>query len=143
MVLKKKKKNLRMNSKRPELVPTMNLKGRQDYMDTGYIDGIYDEKGREVMRPLTDKEKDFLAQFYKETVNADKRNNKHYHTEEEWKDIYDGNNARNRCLLNHAKKRFILDSFTTKDGDKKFVKEIGDLDMELQIINGERDKKED
>ena len=30
-----------------------------------------------------------------------------------------------------------------KDGDKKFVKEIGDLDMELQIINGERDKKED
>lgn len=122
---------------RPELKPTMNLKGRQDYMDVEYVDGVYDKHGNQVIRKLTDDEKDFLAQFYKERLNADRSNSEHYHTDEEWKEIYKENNARNRCLLNKTKKMGTLDSFDVKTSDKRFVKEIGDSDLELMIIHNE------
>jgi len=135
----KKKKSVRNSKKRPELDPTMNLKGRQDYMDTDYINGVYDKDGNELIRPMTSKEKDFLAQFYKETLNADNRNSKFYSTEEEWKDIYGENNARNRCLLNQSKKMGKLDRFSIKDSDKKFIKELGDYDAELLNVEQEVD----
>jgi hypothetical protein len=114
---------------------TMNLKARQDYMDVDYVNGVYDDKGREVMRKMTDQEKDWLAQFYKEWLNADRSDSKLYSSDEEWKDIYGENNARNRCILNKAKKMGKLDSFDTKSSDKRFVKEIGDSDLELMITH--------
>lgn len=39
-------------------------------MDTEYINGVRNEDGELVMRPLTDEEKEFLNKFYQETVNA-------------------------------------------------------------------------
>lgn len=139
-IKKSKKKSVRSGMKRPELNPKMNLKGRQDYMDVDYVDGVFDNNGNELMRGLTDKEKDWLAQFYKEWLNADKTKSKLYKKKDQWKEIYSENNARNRCLLNRSKKMGKLDSYNTKDSDKKFVKEIGDLDLELQVLSGEKDK---
>ena len=143
MATKKLKKKTKRNSmKRPELSPNMNLKGRQDYMDTEYANGVYDNTGKELIRALTEKEKDWLAQFYKEWLNADKTNSKLYKKKDQWKEIYGENNARNRCLLNRSKKMGRLDRFDTKDSDKRFVKEIGDYDMELQVISGDKDSEE-
>ena len=131
---KKKKQTLRGKTKYPELKPNLNLKGRQDYMDTGYVNGVKDEKGNTVMRALNDEEKQFLAQFYKEWLNADPRDAKLYSEKEEWKSIFDENNARNRCLLNYAKKTNNLHTFDAKKGDRKFVKELGDYDLELMNL---------
>lgn len=43
---------------------------RQDYIETDYINGAYDSKGRRVIRPLNEEEKEFLNSFYEEVVNA-------------------------------------------------------------------------
>lgn len=40
---------------------------RQDYIETDYINGLYDENGNELIRPLTKEEKEWLSQFYAET----------------------------------------------------------------------------
>lgn len=104
-------------------------------MDTEYINGVVDTDGVRVMRPMTDDEKAWLAQFYKEWLNADGRDPKLYTKDEDWKRIYGENNSRNRCLYNYAKKMGILKTFSAKKGDKKFVKELGDLDLELMLID--------
>lgn len=43
---------------------------KKDFIETDYVNGIYSEDGSEVMRALTKEEKDFLMNFYKETVHA-------------------------------------------------------------------------
>lgn len=142
----KKKKTLRGSTKYPELKPNLNLKGRQDYMDTGYVNGVKDEDGKTVIRALNDEEKKFLAQFYREWLNADPRDAKLYDTKEEWKSIFDENNSRNRCLLNYAKKTHNLSRFDAKKGDKKFVKELGEYDLELmnlEVHNSEQEIQDD
>lgn len=58
----------RSKSKFPALEKGLNLKSRADYIECSYIDGVYDKDGRQVIRPLTDKEKSFLNKFYEETV---------------------------------------------------------------------------
>ena len=122
----------------------MNLKSRQDYMDTNYTKGVKDASGRLVMRPLTSEEKDWLAQFYKEWLNADKRNSSLYTEDEEWKAIYNENNARNRCLYNQAKKTGKLTGYHFDISDRKLIKELGEHDLELMLIHDrELYKKED
>jgi seryl-tRNA synthetase len=66
----KKPLNKREREKYPNLKKETNLKTRREYIDTFYIDGIYDSKGKQVMRPLTTEEKSWLDQFYKENLNA-------------------------------------------------------------------------
>jgi len=139
---KKKSQTLRGSSKYPELKPNLNLKGRQDYMDTGYVNGVKDEHGKTVIRALNDEEKKFLAQFYREWLNADPRDANLYETKEEWKAIFDENNARNRCLLNYAKKTHNLSRFDAKKGDKKFIKELGEYDLELMNLEVHNSEQE-
>ena len=38
-------------------------------MEADYVNGVRDADGNQVIRPLTDEEKDFLAKFYKEEVH--------------------------------------------------------------------------
>lgn len=64
------KKSRRSKAKYPALQKKLNLKMRSDYIESDYINGVYDEKGNQVIRPLTDEEKQFLNDFYEETVNA-------------------------------------------------------------------------
>ena len=64
-VMTKKK---RSDYKYPNLSREVNLKSRQDYIETDYINGIYDNNGNELMRPMTAEEKEWLDTFYGETI---------------------------------------------------------------------------
>jgi hypothetical protein len=52
----------------------LNKKGaraqRQEFIETPYLSGIVNESGEKVMRSLTDSEKDWLNNFYKEYVHG-------------------------------------------------------------------------
>jgi hypothetical protein len=43
---------------------------RKDFIETEYVNGVVDAWGNQVMRPLTEEEKLFLAKFYKEEVHG-------------------------------------------------------------------------
>jgi hypothetical protein len=43
---------------------------RREFIDTDYVNGVYDEEGNQVIRPLTEAEAKVLASFYKEYVHA-------------------------------------------------------------------------
>lgn len=65
-----KKKSARSQIKYPALDKKYNLKRRQDYMEPDYINGVKNDDGDLVIRPLNEEEKEFLNKFYEETVNA-------------------------------------------------------------------------
>lgn len=46
------------------------FKTRWDYIESDYINGVVDEDGKQVIRPLNKEEQDFLAKFYKEEVHS-------------------------------------------------------------------------
>lgn len=46
------------------------VKTRQEFIETDYVDGVYDSKGNQVMRPLTPEEREWLSQFYAETEHG-------------------------------------------------------------------------
>jgi hypothetical protein len=48
----------------------LNLKSRRYYIEAEYANGVYDESGAQVMRPLSSDEKKWLNEFYGEYVNA-------------------------------------------------------------------------
>lgn len=54
--------------KYPALNKYFNVNSRFDYIECDYIDGIKDDKGNYVLRPLNEEEKKFLNNFYEETV---------------------------------------------------------------------------
>jgi len=66
-----KKPSKRSKSKYPALEKRYNLKTRDDYIEPEYIDGVKDEDGNTVIRAMNDEEKQWLNDFYEETVNAD------------------------------------------------------------------------
>lgn len=57
--------------KNASLRKEFTIKRREHLIETDYIDGIYASSGEEVIRPLNDYEKEWLNQFYTETVHAD------------------------------------------------------------------------
>jgi hypothetical protein len=97
-----KKKTKRSQHPYPNLEPGLNSRVRQEYMDADYID------------QLNDAEKAWLNQFYGEfyqgTLVLDDSNEiiptKNLHKDPSYKkDIYDANNARNRCQYGRIKAR--------------------------------------
>ena len=56
--VKEKKESRRSQTPYPALQPKFNLKSRQDYMDTEYVNGVYDKEGNQLIRPLDEKEKE-------------------------------------------------------------------------------------
>ena len=100
------------------------MKARRDYIETDYVNGIKDKHGNVVMRALTEEEKDWLDQFYKETVNANFKDAKLITDKEEQKKIYGENNARNRCLYNQAKKTGKLVKIDVKEMVCSIIKQI-------------------
>lgn len=66
-----KEKKRRDRVKYPNINPNVNLPSRVDYLEGfRYIDGVVDETGKMVIRPLNDSEKAFLDKFEAETVSA-------------------------------------------------------------------------
>ena len=65
-----KKENRRSKAKYPALQKKFNLKMRQDYIETEYVNGVYDKDGRMLMRPMNNDEKNFLNSFYEEVIGA-------------------------------------------------------------------------
>lgn len=102
---KTKKTSSRSKKKHKNIDKRYNLALRQEYMDVDYVNGVKNAKGELVIRPMTDEEKTWLDNFYKEDLNAsiDKNNPKFYDTEKARKDSYNRNNQRNRCLYNREK----------------------------------------
>lgn len=53
---------------------------RQEFIESHYVNGVYNEDGEQVIRPLNDSEKNFLNNYYKEfvhgTFTTDKESNK-------------------------------------------------------------------
>lgn len=43
---------------------------RKDAVETSYVNGVYDQFGKKVMRALTNEEKEWLEKFYQEEVNC-------------------------------------------------------------------------
>jgi hypothetical protein len=46
------------------------LKTRQDFIETDYVNGVRDEDGRMVIRPMTKEETEWLSQYYQEAENV-------------------------------------------------------------------------
>lgn len=46
------------------------LSYRKDHIDTEYIKGVYDDSGKQVIRPLNKQELEWLSRFYNEEVNV-------------------------------------------------------------------------
>lgn len=46
------------------------MKTRRDFIEAEYVDGVYDAKGNQLIRPLTDQEREWLSQFYAETEHG-------------------------------------------------------------------------
>lgn len=72
----------RKDFKHPYLNKSANTKSRRDVMDNiYYVDGIKNKKGEEVIRPLTEEEKDWLnkfnAEYYGADFDSDYENNLH------------------------------------------------------------------
>ena len=65
-----KKETRRSRAKNPALQKKFNLKVRQDYIETDYINGVYDKHGNQVIRALNDDELEFMNKFYEEAIGA-------------------------------------------------------------------------
>ena len=65
------KRKGRDSVKYPALDRRYNTKARRYIIETDYISGVKDSDGNQVIRPLDEKEKEWLNQFYTESVNAD------------------------------------------------------------------------
>jgi hypothetical protein len=115
---KKKGKTKRSKEKFPSLKRNLNSKVRQEYVDYDYVDGFNNySTGEQVMRPLTDEEKQFLEDFNNEYYNAsvgkqadEGKNNrfvKGYDEDglSEVKKSQDANNARQRDLYGKVRNK--------------------------------------
>ena len=105
----KRKKSRRSRDKLASLKSKYTLKSRQEFLDTEYINGVYDQDGNQVIRPLDQKEKEWLAKFYTEDLNASfNHEDPLYDTPEQRRASYARNNARNRDIYNKSKSMGIL-----------------------------------
>jgi len=118
----------------------LNLKSRRDYIETDYTNGVYNEDGSVAMRKLTEEEKDWLNMFYMEVVNADRRHEHFYNTDEDWKQIYHENNARNRCLYNKSNMTGNLTHLTKKHQDREIAEDHLDKYDEIRTFAFPRKK---
>ena len=64
----------RSKLKYPNLDKSVNTKSRSDFIETDYIDGVKNADGELVIRPMNDKEKAWLNQWYGEHVIASSKN---------------------------------------------------------------------
>jgi len=116
---KKKSELKKENKKFRYLQREKNLKSRRYFIDTDYIDGVFNEEGKQVIRGLNEEEKAWLNQFYKEDVCASRKDAiLHDPTDDQvWKPIYKANNDRNIDLYNIKQRTGKLSTVSTDKFD--------------------------
>lgn len=132
----------RKKTKYPNLNPGLNLKKRTEIIETDYVNGVRNEKGELVIRPLTDEEKAWLDKFYKEYANGEKLSDDSFHDKRHQEDIYLANNARNRDIYNCKKQTKKLKQLDVEEYDR-FLSDIVSVsgrDPE-SVIENEIDKR--
>jgi len=135
----------RKDSKYPALDKSKNLLSRSEYIETDYVSGIYDETGQEIIRPLTDKEKEFLNKFYEETIVTNFYHDKQlYNLNKIKKSIIEDANVQE--LKNQLKetsdtkeKNRIkqLIKITKKQNEEIYAEELESLKQEMQSLRDE------
>jgi len=97
------KKTRRSQAKYPALRKELNTKVRRPYIEADYVNGVYNENGEQVIRPLTEEETAWLNKFYKEVIvtNFKKDGTDLYTDIEDQRQLYRENNHRNSDLYNH------------------------------------------
>jgi hypothetical protein len=106
-------------------------------MDIHYVNGVKNEHGETVMRSLTEEEKDWLDQFYKEELSGTRKGAVF---NDSFKKIDDANNARNRCIMNLARMTNKLESFDAKSYDNVYIEYTADQDHELTFLDKNKTK---
>ena len=93
--------NRREKSKYSSLDRSLNTKVRRYCIEPDYINGTYNEHGKKVIRELNEEELAWLNKFYEEYVvtKFSKDGPNFYNKDEERRELYNANNARNRCLF--------------------------------------------
>lgn len=185
------KKTRRQRTEYPNLKHETNLRSRKEYIETDYIDGVYNSEGKQVIRAMTPDEKQWLDQFYKEYTIASlptnviikkklkdiKKIKKQLRTcepieieeiEEQYiklinefevlrekagamfpsyedhLNIFNSNNARNRCLFNKAKTTGNLVNLDISEYDQFTSKAIENSGLDCEhIIIDKCPKKDD
>jgi len=115
---KGRKKTKRNQTKYPNLKKELTLKSRQDFLETEYVDGVYDKEGKQVIRGLNDEEQEWLNKFYKETLSASfGHDDPLIDSQEGRKECYNANNARNRDIYNRKKTTKMLNPIDNESYD--------------------------
>lgn len=116
---KKKSELKKENKKYRYLQRDKNLKSRRYFIETDYIDGVYGEDGKQLLRPLNEEEKAWLNQYYKEDVCATRKDAVLNDKEDDmaWKSIYRANNDRNIDLYNIKQRTGKLLTVSTEKFD--------------------------
>jgi hypothetical protein len=58
------------------------VKTRQDFIEAEYVNGVYDSKGNERIRPMTKEEIEWLSRFYQETEHSTFQSNEQIRKQE-------------------------------------------------------------
>lgn len=127
-----KSSSKRSRAKYPALNQSLNTKDRRYFIETDYINGVYDANGQEVIRPLNDEEKAFLNKFYEESLitTFNKDGTDLYNSEEERRQFYNENNCRRRCIFNTAQRTGNLKSLDMVSTDTIYSDIVSDSDKE-------------
>lgn len=139
---KKKSELKKENKKYRYLQKDKNLKSRRYFIDTDYIDGVYNEDGTQAIRPMTNEEKAWLNQFYKEDVCANRKDAVLYDESNDavWKPIYRANNDRNVDLYNIKQRTGKLSTISTEKFDFFCKEDIEENAIKFSYLN---DRPED
>jgi hypothetical protein len=116
----KKKSELKAENKKYRyLQREKNLKSRRYFIDTDYIDGVYNEEGKQVIRGLSQEEKAWLNQFYKEDLCVSKKDCVLYDKDDKktWSALYHDNYARYNDLYNIKQRTGKLSTVSTDKFD--------------------------
>jgi hypothetical protein len=134
----KKKSELKAENKKYRyLQREKNLKSRRYFIDTDYIDGVYNEEGKQVMRGLNSEEKAWLNQFYKEDICASRKDAvlNDVYDDNVWKAIYRANNDRNIDLYNIKQRTGKLSTVSPEKFDFLSLEDIEDNAIRFSYLN--------
>jgi hypothetical protein len=126
----KKTKSRRDQTQYPNLDRRLYSRAKQEYLDQDYLNDLNDE------------EKAWLDQFLGEYLNASFENDETdlHQDDEQKKDVYSQNNARNRCLYGQLKTKVgptkLLNYDIVKNMvEEEFSKEVDPNNIEDAMIN--------
>jgi ribosomal protein L21 len=144
------KKDKKTPSPLSYLNPKFHKHCRRDCVETDYINGVYDQKGNQVIRPLTQEEKLWLANNYYKTEIAQSYtpDERAKIPKKQRKRLDLDNNARKRCIADNKNcfvkvkkkkaenKEFIeIDEFIVDRYDAHLMRQTPHIDHELILIN--------